>query len=108
MTYNATDKGDALPAHTHTVLKTEVVLVNDMHGVRFEFDDGLSETLEVGGKNIAEFYAREQLGQKLVVGSNSLFLTAAKVEEIKSRLEIARDLTIKATLPCTPLQRYCG
>jgi hypothetical protein len=85
---HSSDKGDALP-DTHTVLKTEVVLVNDMYGVRFEFDDGLSETLEVGGKNIAEFYAREQLGQELVVGSNPLFLTAEKVKEITSRLEIS-------------------
>ena len=80
-------KGEALPA-THRVLKTEVVLVNDIYGVQFEFDDGHSETVAVGGKNIAEFYAREQLGEEVVVGVSPLFLTAEKVEEITSRLKI--------------------
>ena len=74
---------------THKVLKTEVVMVNGMYGVRFEFDDGQTQTVEVGAKNIAEFYAREQWGQDLVVGNSPLFLSTKKIEDIKSRLQSA-------------------
>ena len=38
---------------THKVLKTEVVMANGMYGVRFEFDDGQTQTVEVGAMNIA-------------------------------------------------------
>ena len=71
-------------ADTHKVTKAEVVkLGGNDYGVRFEFDDGSIVQELVGPKAIAEFYAREQLGEELPVGVNPLLLSAEKAEKLR-------------------------
>jgi hypothetical protein len=49
-----------------------VVPVKDGYGVKFEFDDGYTDSAEVGDKETAEFYARVQLGERIPKGVHPL------------------------------------
>ncbi len=74
-------------AEMHKVIKAEVVKLRDDYGVRFEFDDGSIVQEPVGPKATAEFYAREQLGERIPVGINPLLLSAEKAEKLRQRTE---------------------
>jgi len=67
------------PTKTHRVTKTTVTqLENGGYTVEFECDDGSTDSAEVGSKATAEFYARVQLQEDIVVGVNPLLLNADK------------------------------
>jgi hypothetical protein len=69
---------------THKVSKTKVVTVkNGRYRIDFEFDDGYTDSAEVGDKDAAEFYARVQLGEELAIGVHPLLLNAKKAEELR-------------------------
>jgi hypothetical protein len=70
---------------THKVVATKVVPTKDGEYGVFEFDGSTDFADEVGSKQVAEFYANAQLGEEIEVGVNPLLLSAAKVEELKSR-----------------------
>jgi hypothetical protein len=71
---------------THKVISTKVVQTeNGEYGVEFEFDDGYTDFAEVGPKATAEFYAKVQMGEDIVVGVNPLLLNAAKAEMLRQR-----------------------
>ena len=58
------------PIKTHRVTKTTVTQQeNGEFAVKFEFDDGSKDFATVGIKAAAEFYARVQLQEDLVVAS---------------------------------------
>jgi hypothetical protein len=73
-------------AETHKVTKTEVVqLENGAYGVEFEFDDGYTDFSEVGPKETADFYARVQIGEDIVMGVTPLLLNAEKAETLRKK-----------------------
>jgi hypothetical protein len=73
-------------ANTHKVTKTTVVQLEDgAYGVEFEFGDGYTDFAEVGSKETADFYARVQMGEAIVMGVNSLLLNAEKAETLRQR-----------------------
>ena len=73
-------------ADTDTVTKMKVVqLENGAYGVEFEFDDGYTDFAEVGSKETADFYARVQLGEAIVMGVNPLLLNAEKAETLRRK-----------------------
>jgi hypothetical protein len=75
-------------ANTHKVTKTNVVqLESGVYGVEFEFGDGYTDFAEVGSRKTAEFYARVQIGESIVMGVNPLLLRAEKAEMLRRRRE---------------------
>jgi hypothetical protein len=75
-------------AITHKVIKTKVVqLANGAYGVEFEFDDGYTDFAEVVSKETADFYARVQMGEAIVMGVNPLLLNAEKAKTLRRRHE---------------------
>jgi hypothetical protein len=75
-------------ADTHKVTKTKIVqLESGAYGVEFEFDDGYTDFAEVGSKETADFYARVQMGEAIVMGVNPLLLNAEKAETLRRRQE---------------------
>jgi hypothetical protein len=75
-----------MPRKTHKVTKTRVVpLKNHRYRVEFEFDDGYTDSAELDSKEVAEFYAKVQLGEKLAMGVNPLLLNAKKAESLRVR-----------------------
>jgi hypothetical protein len=66
-------------ADTHMVIKTKVVqLENGAYGIEFEFDDGYTDFAEAGTKETAEFYARVQMGEAIVMGDQSTSVECGK------------------------------
>ena len=58
---------------THRIVGTEVVLIKEDHyGIRFEYDDGQTQTVEVGDPNTAEGFADALVGQAIPIGSSPL------------------------------------
>jgi len=75
-------------ADRHKVTKTKVVqLESGAYGVEFEFDDAYTDFAEVGSKETAEFYARVQMGEDIVMGVISLLLNAEKAKTLRRRQE---------------------
>ena len=73
-------------ATTHKVIRTEVWPTGKgKYGVLFIFDDGTEDAAEVGSREAAEWYAKVQLGQDIVVGMNPLLLNAAKADELRRK-----------------------
>ena len=73
-----------MPRKTHKVTKTRVVpLNNDRYRVEFEFEDGYTDSAELDSKEVAEFYAKVQLGEELAMGVNPLLLNAKKAESLR-------------------------
>jgi hypothetical protein len=74
------------PTKTHRVTKATVVqLENGEYAVEFEFDDGSTDFAEVGSKATAEFYARVQLQEDIVVGLTPLVLNATKADMLRAQ-----------------------
>ena len=73
-------------AETHKVTRTKVVQpVSGAYGVEFEFDDGYTDFAEVGSKETADFCARVQMGEAIVMGVNPLLLNAEKAETLRRK-----------------------
>jgi hypothetical protein len=68
----------------HKITETKVVRLDDgQYGINFAFNDGLTDFAEVGDKQMAEWYASVQLGEKLPLGVYPTLLNAKKAEELR-------------------------
>jgi hypothetical protein len=77
---------DMTDSKTHKVVRTEVWPTGrGKYGVLFVFDDGAEDAAEVGSKEAAEWYAKVQLGQDIVVGTDPLLLNAAKADALRGK-----------------------
>jgi hypothetical protein len=71
-------------ADTHKITKAEVVPIGPGEcGIKFEFDDGYTDLVEVGDKETADWYASVQLDEEIVKGVNPLLINEAKAKTLR-------------------------